>query len=89
MTLLSSARIVRKLGLEHGMRFLLGRVHVGTPDDTIRADFERWVKTAEAKAPGATGLTPEALTDAVVTYALAVHRHNGRTYRRVMKGEVR
>lgn len=88
MSLLSAARIVRKLGLESGLRFLLGRIHVGTPEAEVRADMERRVRNGKATGPDAVALGTEACVDAVTTYALALHRHNGRGYRRVMRGSL-
>lgn len=88
MTLLQAARITRKLGAESAIRFLLGRVHVGTPAETVRADFERRVRNGKATGPDAIALGTETCVEAITTYALALHRHNGRTYRRVMRGSL-
>lgn len=59
-----------------GVRWLMGRIHVSTPDDEIRADIMQRTKK-----------WPEMVTrEAMVTYALAVHRSNQRLYRQVTRG---
>lgn len=92
MTLLTAARIVRKVGAEYSIRMLVGNLHVGTPEATVAADWRERTRKAFAKkgkhAPqgDAAILGPDVTSEAVVLFALAVHRHNRRIYRRVMRG---
>lgn len=59
------------------IRWVVNRLHVGTPDAEVTRDI-----TDRAEQVDATG--PEARE--MVRYALAVHRDNQRTYRSVMSG---
>lgn len=78
MTALRASRILRRDGAwdPFGVRWLMGRVHVATPEADVRQDIAR----RTAKWPN-----PET-REAMAVYALAVHRHNRREYRRVMGG---
>lgn len=60
------------------IRWLVGRMHVGTPDSEIAADIARRL----AKNPKAT----EEMIAECVAFALHCHHENGRLYRDVMRG---
>ena len=59
------------------IHWLIGRVHVGTPEDEIAADI--------AKRCTAPGYTPSLIRQSVA-YALECHRRNRELYRHVMRG---
>jgi len=63
--------------------WLMGRVHVGTPDSEIEANIRRRI----AKSDSA-GLYTPALVRQSIAYALACHRRNGDLYKRVMSGRL-
>lgn len=95
MRLLEAARIVRTLGLARDIRWLVEREHVGTPEAEIAAGIAGRVAVGFARvgrkgAPGpdAVRLGRERCTEAAQVYAIACHRRNGRSYRRVMGGSV-
>jgi hypothetical protein len=60
---------------EAAIRWLLGRVHVGTPDAEIEADIRQRTSRATKK-----------VQDACVAYALKCHRENQDLYRAVQSG---
>ncbi len=62
------------------VRWLMGRVHVGTPDVQVVAEF--------AHRSHGSGATPAEVCE-VVRYALACHAENRNTYSVVMSGRVR
>lgn len=59
------------------IRWLVGRIHVGTPAEEVASDF-----TERARKAGAS----EAETAAIVEYALQSHYANQAEYRAVMSG---
>jgi|HubBroStandDraft_3_1064219.scaffolds.fasta_scaffold87594_6 hypothetical protein len=60
---------------QQSIRFLLGRIHVGTPDAEIAAEITRRLPQA----------TPRQLK-ACIGYAMRVHRENQGLYNYVMGG---
>lgn len=87
---LTAARIARKLGLDGGLRFLVNRLHVSTLPAEIQTDITRRVQKSFREYPGpdARALGEDACVTACVTYALMVHAHNSRSYRRVISGRI-
>lgn len=57
--------------------WIVGRIHVGTPDNEIIDNFRARCKRA--------GASPQ-LTSAVIRYALKCHRDNQALYARVTRG---
>jgi hypothetical protein len=90
MTLLAAARIVRTLGLASDVRWMMSRYHFGTSAAEVAQDWRNRCALAfngkRKLGPDAVRLGAETCTAAVVTYAVAVHAHNGRSYRRTMRG---
>ena len=62
---------------EGSIRWLLGRVHVSTPDSEVEADIRRRCSKTTAT---------EAQRKACVKYALKCHRENQALYCRVIYG---
>ena len=60
------------------LRWIVNRLHVGEPAAEVESEIRR-------RAAGKIG---NLATDRAVRYALAVHRHNGNLYRRVMAGRI-
>jgi|HubBroStandDraft_1064217.scaffolds.fasta_scaffold34755_1 hypothetical protein len=65
---------------QQSIRWLMGRVHVGTSDADIEADMRRRFAKAVAN-----GMTEEQLAECIA-YALACHRENQGLYNAVMTG---
>ena len=59
------------------IRWLLGRVHVGTPDTEVEADIRRRCTVCT-----------EAQRKAIVKYALKCHHENQGLYNRVVSGRL-
>lgn len=64
-------------GTKNGIRWLMGRVHVGTPAEEVADDMR-----ARAKRAG----HGTAMASAIVRFALAEHERNGQEYAAVMSG---
>ena len=61
------------------VRWLMGRIHVGTPDAEVAADIR-------GRCEGQPGYTPAVIRQ-TVAFALECHRRNRGEYRRVMRGD--
>lgn len=66
------------------IRFIVDRMHVGTPDEEIRADIRRRTSTKKAAAMGWTPAKIKAAED----YAVKVMNENRKMYAYVMGGSV-
>lgn len=64
-------------GDKHQIEWIVGRFHVGTPDEEIVADMRR--RLDESKAP-------KRLHKLVIDYAIRVHHKNQKLYTAVMRG---
>lgn len=64
-------------GLKFEIDWLMGRVHVGTPDEEVRANIEKRCKKAGFDAK---------LTRRCIDYAIKAHRKNQQDYTDVMTG---
>ena len=62
---------------EGSIRWLLGRVHISTPDAEVEADIRRRCSKAT-----------EAQRKAIVKYALKCHHENQGLYNRVVSGRL-
>jgi len=62
---------------KQSLRWLVGRLHVGTPDSEVEADIRRRCSTAT-----------EAQRNACVKYALKCHAENRNLYSRVVSGRI-
>jgi len=62
---------------ESAIRWLIGRVHVSTPDAQVEADIRRRTPKATKEAQ-----------DACVAYALKCHHENQNLYRSVQSGRL-
>lgn len=60
------------------VNYLMGRVHVGTPDAEVEADIRR-------RCEGKPGYTP-GLVEQSVRYAIECHQRNRELFRHVMGG---
>lgn len=73
------------------VRWLVGRVHVGTPNETVAADIERSMRGVKLK--GIRHKTVRVLSESsvkeAVRYALECHEENRKTHDAVMRGSRR
>jgi hypothetical protein len=91
MKLLEAARKVKRLGLTQNLQWFVGRYHVAEPRQDVQDAVGILVRTAFLRkpiGPDAAAWGPEVCEEACATFAVAVHRHNLKTYGRVISGRL-